>query len=132
MKKKALNTSWLCRGGVGRILAPSVWSRGFPPQFTEGISDLGTLDGALSHPGLGLHLCLHRLWVLCVCSSLPCRGITKSELSGRIKRGRTELSHSSTDKTHWLLDPGETWADKGKKSLTHHLPTSQPTRDPPV
>lgn len=25
------------------------------------------------------------------------------------------MSHSRTDKTHWLLDPGETCSDKGKK-----------------
>lgn len=25
------------------------------------------------------------------------------------------MSHSRTDKTHWLLDPGETRSDKGKK-----------------
>lgn len=37
------------------------------------------------------------------------------------------LSHSRTDKTHWLLDPGERRSDKGKKSLTPYFPTSRNT-----
>lgn len=53
MKKKALNTYWLCRGGVGRILAPSVWSRGFPTPVHWGHFRFGYLRWGSESPWPG-------------------------------------------------------------------------------
>lgn len=65
-------------------------------------------------PGAAASVPARALGALCLFLS-SMQGIMKSEPSGRVSRGRKELSHSRTDKTHRLLDPGETQPDKGKK-----------------